>query len=317
MINTLNHTTFTLVGFTLDPRMQIGVFVLLLVVYLLSLTGNMSIIIAIWLNRSLHAPMYYFLSSLALVDICFISSTVPKLLAILSSDNKRISLVDCLLQLYFYISLGTTEFYILAVMSVDRYVAICHPLRYHSIITSRMCLCLSLIAWIGGLFTFMYPFILLPGASFCGSNEINHFFCDSTVVLKIICSNTHFFEITSTILTSCVILGSFTITLASYSRILYTIMKLHSAAGRKKAFSTCTSHFIVVSLVYGSAIFIYVRPVENSSPNHNKVAALLNSVMTPLLNPFMYSLRNEQVQHVFRDVLFGPSGSSKTVSKWP
>ncbi|KAM4808007.1 olfactory receptor 6M1-like [Rhinophrynus dorsalis] len=311
----LNHTTFILVGVTIDPQIQMYVFVLVLVVYLLSLIGNLSIIIAIWLDRRLHAPMYYFHNSLALLDICFISSTVPKLLAILSSDNKGISLLGCMLQLYFYVSLGTTEFYLLALMSVDRYVAICHLLRYHSIITIRTCFCLALICWIGGFFTFIYPFILLSGVSFCGSNEINHFFCDSIVVFKIICSNIHVIELASTILASCVILGSFTLILASYSRILNTIMKIHSASGRKKAFSTCTSHFIVVSFVYGSAIFIYVRPVKNSSPNHNKVAALLNSVMTPLLNPFIYSLRNEQVQHVFRGVLFGPSGGSKPVSK--
>ncbi|KAM4808008.1 olfactory receptor 6M1-like [Rhinophrynus dorsalis] len=298
----LNHTTFILVGFTLHPQMQIGVFVLLLVVYLLSLIGNLSIIVAIWLHRSLHAPMYYFLSSLAILDICFISSTVPKLLVLLSSDNRSISLLGCMLQLYFYVSLGTIEFYLLAVMSVDRYVAICHPLRYHAIITSRICFCLALISWIGGFFTVMYSLILMPGLSFCGSKEINHFFCDSTVVLKIICFNNHVLELASIILASCVILGSFTITLASYSRIAYTIMKIPSAIGRKKAFSTCTSHFIVISLVYGSAIFIYVRPVENSSLKFNKVAALLNSVMTPLLNPFIYSLRNEQVKHVFRDV---------------
>ncbi|KAM4808006.1 olfactory receptor 6E1-like [Rhinophrynus dorsalis] len=311
MIPTHNHTTFILVGFMLHPQMQIGVFVLLLVVYLLSLIGNLSIIIATWLDRRLHAPMYYFLSSLALLDICFISTTVPKQLVILIINNKSISLLGCMLQLSFYSSFGTTEFYLLAVMSVDRYVAICYPLRYHSIITSRICFCLALISWIGGFFTFMYPFILISVASFCGSNEINHFFCDSTVVFKIICSNIHVVELASTILVSCVILGSFTLTLASYSKILYTIMKIHSASGRKKAFSTCTSHFIVVSLVYGSAIFIYVRKVENSSLQYNKVVALLNSVMTPLLNPFIYSLRNEQVKHVFRDVLFGPSGGPK------
>ncbi|KAM4808005.1 olfactory receptor 6E1-like [Rhinophrynus dorsalis] len=312
MNSSFSYTIFILVGFTFDSQLQAGVFVLLLAVYLLSLIGNLSIIIAIWLNRSLHAPMYYFLSSLALLDICFISSTVPKLLDILSTDNKTISLLGCMLQLYFYMSLGTIEFYLLAVMSVDRYVAICHPLRYHSIITSRICFCLSLIAWIGGFFTVTYSIFLMPGISFCGSNEINHFFCDSTVLLQIICSNIQ--ELTSTVLASCVILGSFTLNLASYSRILYTILKIPSASGRKKAFSTCTSHFIVVSLVYGSAIFIYVRPVKNSSSN-NKVVALLNSVMTPLLNPFIYSLRNKQVQHVFRHALFGRSGGPGTISK--
>ncbi|XP_075424038.1 olfactory receptor 6E1-like [Ascaphus truei] len=300
----LNQTEFILVGFTLGPEMQTGVFVVFLILYSMSLMGNLAIIAAISLDQRLHTPMYYFLSSLAFLDIWFISSTVPKLLSILASGNRAISLTGCILQLYFYVSLGTIEFYLLAVMSVDRYVAICHPLRYHSIITSRICLWLVFICWVGGFLTFIFPTVLLSGLSFCGPYEINHFFCDSSAVVKKSCSDIRMFDLVFSSFASAVILGSFIMTFMSYSNILFTIMKIPSANGRKKAFSTCTSHFTVVSLVYGSAIFIYVRPVESSSPDLNKVVALLNSVMTPLLNPFIYSLRNKQVQDVFRNAIY-------------
>uniref|UniRef100_A0A8C5LZN8 Olfactory receptor n=1 Tax=Leptobrachium leishanense TaxID=445787 RepID=A0A8C5LZN8_9ANUR len=287
-------------SFTLPT--QTGIFVLFLLLYSLSLMGNLTITAAIWLDKHLHSPMYYFLSSLAFLDICFISSTVPKLLDIMARNDRRISPAACFLQFYFYVSLGAIEFYLLAVMSVDRYMAICNPLRYHSIMTSNACFWLVLISWIGGFFTFLYPTRLMFGLSFCDSYKINHFFCDSSAVVKISCSNVHIFDLIFSIFASAVILGSLIITLFSYCNILYTIMKIPSSSGRKKAFSTCTSHFTVVSLAYGSAMFIYVRPVDSSSPDLNKVVALLNSVMTPLLNPFIYSLRNKQVQDAINNM---------------
>ncbi|XP_040191799.1 olfactory receptor 49-like [Rana temporaria] len=297
-----NQTTFILVGFTFSPWVQNGVFLLFLLLYSISLTGNMSIIAAIWLDRRLHIPMYFFITSLAFLDIWFISSTVPKLLTILASSNRKISLPGCFLQLYFYVSLGAIEFYLLAVMSVDRYVAICHPLRYHSIISRCVCLWLVLVSWIFGFLTFIYPTVLLFGLSFCGPYEINHFFCDSSAVVEISCSDISQFDMFFTSFASAVILGSFILTLISYCNILITVLMIPSASGKIKAFSTCTSHFTVVSLAYGSAIFIYVRPVESSSTDLNKIVALLNSVLTPVLNPFIYSLRNKQVQQVFRDL---------------
>ncbi|KAG8596393.1 hypothetical protein GDO81_001886 [Engystomops pustulosus] len=279
-----------------------SVFLLFLGLYLISLIGNLSIIIAIWLDKRLHIPMYFFLSSLAFLDIWFISSTVPKLLTILAYNNKIISMSGCILQLYFYVSLGTIEFYLLAVMSVDRYVAISHPLRYRLIITNKVCLWILLLSWVLGFITFIYPTVLMFGLSFCGPYEINHFFCDSSAVVKISCSDTRQFDMVFASFASAVILGSFCLTLISYCNILFTILMIPSTKGKIKAFSTCTSHFTVVSLVYGSAIFIYVRPVESSSPNLNKIVALLNSVMTPVLNPFIYTLRNKQVQQVFREI---------------
>ncbi|XP_063312574.1 olfactory receptor 6M1-like [Pelobates fuscus] len=260
----------------------------------------MFIIAAVWLGQHLHTPMYYFLCSLAFLDIWYISSTVPKLLIILAIDNKAISLPACFLQFYVYVSLGAIEFYLLAVMSVDRYLAICHPLMYHSIVTNKTCYCAVLISWIGGFFTFIYPSVLMGEMSFCGPYEINHFFCDSSAIVKINCSEIQAFDLFFSNLASAVIMSSLTITLVSYCKIIFTILRIPSSSGRKKAFSTCTSHFIVISLAYGSAIFIYVRPVNSSSSDYNKVVALLNSVMTPLLNPFIYTLRNKQVRDVLR-----------------
>ncbi|XP_044136766.1 olfactory receptor 6F1-like [Bufo gargarizans] len=308
----VNQTKFFLVGFTLGPSAQNTVFLLFFILYLISLIGNLSIITAVWLDKRLHTPMYFFLSSLAFLDIWFISSTVPKLLMILAYNSKIISISGCILQLYFYVSLGTIEFYLLAVMSVDRYVAISYPLRYHSIITNKVCLSLVLISWVFGFITFIYPTVLMFGLSFCGPYEINHFFCDSSAVVKISCSDIHQFDMVFASFASAVILGSFCLTLISYCNILFTIIMIPSTRGKIKAFSTCASHFTVVSLVYGSAIFIYVRPVESSSPDLNKVVALLNSVMTPVLNPFIYTLRNRQVQQVFREIgmKFVPNKSS-------
>ncbi|XP_063802225.1 olfactory receptor 6M1-like [Pseudophryne corroboree] len=257
---------------------------------------------ATWLDKRLHIPMYFFLSSLAFLDTCLISCTVPKLLTILVYNQRTISLSGCIVQLYFYVSFGTIEMYHLAVMSVDRYVAICLPLRYHSIFTNRVCLWLVLLSWIFGFITFFYPILLILDLSFCGPYELNHFFCDSSALVKISCSDVRQFDMVFSIYASAIILGSFFLTLISYNNILITVLMIPSTSGKLKAFSTCTSHLTVVTLTYGSSIFIYVRPVESSSPDYNKSVALLNSIMTPVLNPFIYSLRNKQVQKVFRDL---------------
>ncbi|XP_053555900.1 olfactory receptor 6T1-like [Bombina bombina] len=298
------QTKFILVGFTFKPKIQFFILIILSIVYSLSLLGNLAIIVAIWLNQPLHTAMYYFLCSLAFLDILYISATVPKLLTILASNDRIISLPGCIFQIYFYSSFGSTEFYLLAVMSLDRYAAICQPLRYHSIISSKTCLWLITLSWTTGFVTFLYPIILVSDFSFCGPFEINHFFCDGSAVAEISCSDIQLFNLLLSSFASAVILGSLTMTMVSYCNILFTILNISSADGRKKAFSTCTSHFTVVSLVYGSAIFIYVRPAESSSPNLNKWVALLNSVMTPLLNPFIYTLRNKQVQKVLKDTMY-------------
>ncbi|KAM9330758.1 olfactory receptor 6F1-like [Gastrophryne carolinensis] len=296
----LNKTIFVLIGFKYGFSVQIVEFFVFASLYLISLTGNLSIIVAIRFDRRLHVPMYLFLVSLAFLDICFISSTVPTLLTILAFNNREISFLGCFVQMYFYLSLGAIEFYILALMSVDRYLAICHPLRYNSIISNIFCLWLVLMSWIFGYITCVYPLILVCKMSFCGPYEINHFFCDSSAVVVVSCSGIKQFHMIFGSIASAVILSSFIITLISYLKIFLTVIMIPSTSGKTKAFSTCTSHFIVVSLAYGSAIFIYVRPANSSSTDLKKVVALLNSIITPVLHPFIYSLRNNQVQQALK-----------------
>ncbi|KAM4808009.1 olfactory receptor 287-like [Rhinophrynus dorsalis] len=262
--------------------------------------GNLSIIAAVLLDKKLQNPMYFFLSSLASLDIFFISCTVVKLLAIMGSDNKAITLTGCILQLYFYMSLGCIELYSLAIMSVDRYMAISHPLRYHAIMTRRISTYLILLSWLLGFFPFIYPIVLLLHLSFCGPFELNHFFCECSVVMKISCSNTRSFDLAFSTSATAIILSTFAITVVSYIHIISTILRIPSSRGKKRTFSTCASHFTAVSLAYGTIMFLYIRSVESSSPELNKVVSIFNSILTPLSNPFIYTLRNKQVQEAFR-----------------
>ncbi|XP_044136733.1 olfactory receptor 287-like [Bufo gargarizans] len=298
-----NQTMFILVGFTVRPEVEICIFSVMLIIYLLSLFGNLAIVAAILVEKCLQTPMYFFLSSLAFADIGFISCTVPTLLYILATENGAISKTDCIMQLYFYVSFGSAEFILLGIMSVDRYVAISHPLRYSSIITSKMCAWLILLSWVIGFFAFIYPIKLLFNLSFCGPFKINHFFCESSVFLKISCSDTNFFYMVFTFFAGAIILVSFMITFVSYVYIISAIMKISSSSGKKKAFSTCTSHFTAVSMLYGCVIFLYIRPAESVSMDLNKVINVLNSILTPFSNPFLYTLRNKNVQNVIKRTL--------------
>ncbi|KAG8596394.1 hypothetical protein GDO81_001887 [Engystomops pustulosus] len=275
----------------------------MLLIYLLSLFGNLFIVVLVSVEKSLKSPMYYFLSSLAFSDIGFISCTVPILLYILVTENGAISQTDCIMQLYFYMSFGSTEFIILGIMSMDRYVAISQPLRYTSIITNKMCVLFIILTWVISFLAFIYPVHLIFGLSFCGPYEINHFFCEGSVFLKISCSDTSFFYMVFTSFAAAIVLGSFMLTFVSYCYIISVIMKISSSSGKKKAFHTCTSHFTAVGMVYGCVIFLYIRPAESVSTDLNKVISVLNSILTPFSNPFLYTLRNKKVQCVIKKTL--------------
>ena len=246
--------------------------------------------------------MYFFLSNLSFLDILFTSSVTPKLLSFLLKDRKTISLAGCISQTYFFFFLGTVEFILLVVMSFDRYVAICNPLRYTIIMNSRACLLLVLGCWVGAFLSVLCPVILLSRLPFC-HKEINHFFCDIAPLLQVACIDTHFLEMISFLLSSLILLTSLLITTISYTYIISTILRIPSAQGRQKAFSTCASHITVVSIAYGSNIFMYVRPSQSHSLEFDKVTAVLTTMMIPLLNPFIYSLRNEKVKAVLRDAV--------------
>ncbi|KAM9764348.1 olfactory receptor 6M1-like [Dama dama] len=300
--NQTTVTEFILTAFPARQKLQIFLFVVLLFTYMLTLTGNGVIISLIWADNRLQTPMYFFLSNLSLLDISYTTSVTPKLLSFLLKDRKTISLAGCISQTYFFFFLGTVEFILLVVMSFDRYVAICNPLRYTTIMNSRVCLLLVLGCWVGAFLSVLCPVILLSRLPFC-QKEINHFFCDIAPLLQAACIDTHLLEMISFLLSSLILLTSLVITTVSYTYIISTILHIPSAQGRQKAFSTCASHITVVSIAYGSNIFMYVRPSQNQSLAFDKVTAVFTIMVTPLLNPFIYSLRNKTVKDVLRDAV--------------
>ncbi|XP_044116111.1 olfactory receptor 6M1-like [Neovison vison] len=296
----IQELQFTLVSFPVIQELQILLFVILLLVYMLTITGNIVIISLVWTDNRLQTPMYFFLSNLSFLDILFTTTITPKLLTCLLEEKKTISFAGCITQIYFYFFLGTVEFILLAVMSFDRYVAICNPLRYTIIMNSRVCLQLVLGCWVGAFLSVLCPTIVVSRLPYC-TEEIGHFFCDIAPLLQVACIDTHFIEMINFLLSSLVLLTSLVLTIVSYTYIISTILRIPSAQGRQKAFSTCASHITVVSIAYGSNVFMYMRPSQSHSLEFDKVTAVLTTVVTPLLNPFIYSLRNEKVKEVLRE----------------
>nr|XP_056720016.1 olfactory receptor 6M1-like [Euleptes europaea] len=282
--------------------MQILFFVILLLTYLLTLMGNVVMLFLIWTNQSLHTPMYFFLSNLSFLDILFTTVIAPKMLSNLLAEKKIISFSGCITQTYFYFFLGTVEFILLAVMSFDRYVALCNPLRYTAIMNGQVCFCMVLGCWVGAFLSVLCPTVVVSRLPYC-RQTINHFFCDIAPLLEVACVDTHFLELLDFFMSSLVVLSSLVLTVVSYTYIISTILRIPSGQGRQKAFSTCASHITVVSIAYGSSIFMYVRPNQSYSLAFDKVAAILTTVVTPLLNPFIYSLRNEKVKEVLKETI--------------
>ncbi|XP_043836670.1 olfactory receptor 49-like [Dromiciops gliroides] len=302
MRNSTTVTEIILLGLTDACEFQMLIFVGLLLTYLITLLGNLLIIVVTLMDHRLHTPMYYFLRNFAVLEIWFTSVIFPKMLNNILTGSKTISLLGCLLQSFLYFFLGTTEFLLLAVMSFDRYVAICNPLRYATIMSKRVCVQLVLSSWVGGFLLIIVPSYITVQQPFCGPNVINHFFCDNFPLLELICADTSILELMGFIGANVSLLGTLSVTASCYGHILYTILRIPSAKERQKAFSTCSSHIIVVSLFYGSCIFMYIRTGKGSEGEDlNKVVAILNTVVTPMLNPFIYTLRNKQVKLVIRE----------------
>ncbi|XP_006835596.1 PREDICTED: olfactory receptor 49-like [Chrysochloris asiatica] len=295
-------TEFVLLGLSDACELQMLIFLGFLLTYSLTLLGNILIVVITLMDRRLHTAMYYFLRNFAVLEIWFTSVIFPKMLTSIITGSKTISLPGCFLQSFLYFFLGTTEFYLLAVMSFDRYVAICDPLRYATIMSKRVCVLLVLCSWMAGFLLIIVPSSIIFQQPFCGPNIINHFFCDNFPLLELICADTSLIEFLGFVTANLSLLGTLSVTATCYGHILYTILHIPSAKERQKAFSTCSSHIIVVSLFYGSCIFMYVRSGKgNQGEDRNKVVALLNTVVTPMLNPFIYTLRNKQVKQVFRE----------------
>ncbi|XP_040344980.1 olfactory receptor 6C75-like [Herpailurus yagouaroundi] len=296
-------TEFILLGLTNDPQWQVVLFVFLLATYMLSVTGNLIIIILTLSDPHLKTPMYFFLRNFSFLELSFTSVCIPRFLVTLVTGNRTISYNDCVAQLFFFILLGVTEFYLLAAMSYDRYVAICKPLHYMTIMNHRACILLVFSSWLAEFLIIFPPVILLQKLEFCASNVIDHFICDSSPILQLSCTNTRFLELMAFILAVVTLMVTLTLVMLSYTYIIRTILKIPSKSQRKKAFSTCSSHMIVVSLSYGSCIFMYIKPSARERVTLNKGVAVIITSVAPLLNPFIYSLRNQQVKQAFKNMV--------------
>ncbi|XP_040611146.1 olfactory receptor 6C2-like [Mesocricetus auratus] len=300
-------TTFILLGLTDDPQLQIPIFVLLFFAYMLSITGNLIIVSLTMLDSHLKTPMYFFLQNFSILEISFTSACIPRYLYNIATGDRSITYNMCVIQVFFTDVFGVTEFFLLAVMSYDRYVAICKPLHYATIMSSKLCQKLVLCCWMTGVLIILLPLTLFLNLRFCDSNVIDYFFCDASPILKISCSDTWLIE---QLVIVCAVL-TFIVTLVcvalSYIHIIKTILRFPSAQQRTKAFSTCSSHMIVVSITYGSCIFIYINPSAKESVAVSKGVAVLMTSIAPMLNPFIYTLRNKQVRQAF-------SNSFKTIA---
>ncbi|XP_023559919.1 olfactory receptor 11G2-like [Octodon degus] len=302
----IGHTIsgFILLGFPSPREGQILLFVLFSAVYLLTLIGNASIICAVRWDQRLHTPMYILLANFSFLEIWYVTSTVPNMLANFLSDTKVISFSGCFLQFYFFFSLGSTECFFLAVMAFDRYLAICRPLHYTSIMTKHLCTHLIVTCWILGFLWFPVPIIIISQMSFCGSRIIDHFLCDPGPLLALTCSRAPMMEFFWTIISSLLLFIPFLCITVSYVLVLRAVLKVPSAAGRKKAFSTCGSHVTIVSLFYGSVMVMYLSPTSEHEARMQKLVTLFYSVGTPLINPMIYSLRNKDMKNALQKFHF-------------
>ncbi|XP_075409016.1 olfactory receptor 6C1-like [Tenrec ecaudatus] len=300
-----NHTAtteFILLGLSEDPNLQIVIFVFLFITYMLSITGNLTIITLTLSDAHLKTPMYFFLRNFSLLEVSFTSVCIPKFLHTIITGDKTISFNDCIAQLFFLILLGVTEFYLLAAMSYDRYVAICKPLHYVTIMNRRVCTLLVFSSWLTSFLIVFPGLLLLLQFDYCRSNIIDHFTCDYVPLLQLSCSDTKFLDLMSFSCAVFTLMFTLTLIILSYVSIIRTILRIPSRSQRTKAFSTCSSHMIVISISFGSCIFMYIKPSAKETVPLRKGVSLLNISVAPMLNPFIYSLRNQQVKQAFMDM---------------
>ncbi|XP_032201565.1 olfactory receptor 6C2-like [Mustela erminea] len=298
-----NHTitTFILLGLTNDPQLKIMIFIFLFLTYMLSITGNLTIISLTFIDSHLQNAMYFFLQNFSFLEISFTSACIPRYLYNILTDDKTITYDNCAFQIFFTDLFGVTEFFLLATMSYDRYVAICKPLHYVTIMNKKVCRRLILGCWTAGFLIILPPLSLGLNLEFCDSNVIDHFFCDASPLLKISCSETWLIERMVIVCAVLTFIMTLICVLLSYIYIIKAILRFSSSQQRKKAFSTCSSHMIVVSITYGSCIFIYVKPSAKESVAIDKGVAVLTTSIAPMLNPFIYTLRNKQVKQAVKD----------------
>ncbi|KAM7150885.1 olfactory receptor 10K1-like [Macrochelys suwanniensis] len=294
---------FILLGFGNVPELQPLLFLLFLVIFIVTVAGNILIVALVVADRHLHIPMYFFLGSLSCLEICYTSTILPRLLASLLTGDRTISVKGCIVQIYFFGILSTTESLLLAAMSYDRYLAICNPLRYAALMNGRVCFQLVAGCCISSFLLCTIVNIFLFQLTFCDSKEIDHFFCDFSPMIKLSCGDTQTLQLMASTIAAIGTLAPFLLTLISYIHIIATILRIPSTTGRQKAFSTCSAHLTVVIVYYGTLITVYVVPTANSHKVLHKLFAVFYTVLTPMINPVIYSLRNKEVNTSLRKAI--------------
>ncbi|XP_054418268.1 olfactory receptor 7A10-like [Pteronotus mesoamericanus] len=287
---------FLLLGLSEEPELQPLLFGMFLSMYLVTVLGNLLIILAVSSDSRLHTPMYFFLCNLSLADICFTSTTVPKMLVNIQTQSKAITYAGCITQMYFYIHFAVLDEFILTVMAYDRYVAICHPLHYMVIMNPRLCGLLVLVSWIMSVLNSLIESLMVLDLPFCSDLEIPHFFCELKQVVQLACSDTFLNDLVMYFSVGLLAGGPLAGILYSYSKIVSSIRAISSAQGKYKAFSTCASHLSVLSLFYGTSLGVYLSSASTHSSQSSATASVMYTVVTPMLNPFIYSLRNRDIK---------------------
>uniref|UniRef100_A0A2K6GMW0 Olfactory receptor n=2 Tax=Propithecus coquereli TaxID=379532 RepID=A0A2K6GMW0_PROCO len=303
--NDTRISEFLLLGFSVDPELQPVLFGLFLSMHLITVLGNLLIILATVSDSHLHTPMYFFLSNLSFVDICFVSTTVPQMLVNVQSQSKVISYAGCITQMYFFVLFTGLDSFLLTVMAYDRFVAICHPLQYAVTMNPRLCGLLILVSWIMSVLNSLLQSLMVLPLSFCAELEVPHFFCELNQIIRLACSDT--FLIDMVMYFSAILLGGGSLggILYSYSKIVSSVRAISSAQGKYKAFSTCASHLSVVSLFYCTILGVYLSSAATHSSHSSTTASVMYTVVTPMLNPFIYSLRNKDIKRALKQFFRG------------
>uniref|UniRef100_A0A8D0GQJ8 Olfactory receptor n=1 Tax=Sphenodon punctatus TaxID=8508 RepID=A0A8D0GQJ8_SPHPU len=289
-------TEFILLGFTNNPKLQFPLFMVFLIIYLTILVGNICLVTLIQIDSRLHTPMYFFLSNLSFLDIGYSTVIAPRTLIIFIADSKTISFTACAVQFFFFCIAVSCECCLLGVMAYDRFMAICNPLLYTTIMSRKLCILLVAGSYLTGCVNAGVQTIFIFSLSFCGSNVINHFFCDVPPILKLSCSDTHVIDIIHFTLSTVIVTVTILTVLVSYMYILVAIIRINSSEGRQKAFSTCASHLTAVTVFYGTSIFMYLRPSSKYSIDEDKIISVFYTLAIPMLNPLIYSFRNKEVK---------------------
>ncbi|XP_078542413.1 olfactory receptor 6F1-like [Lissotriton helveticus] len=303
--NTTSVDHFILIGFTVSRVLQILLFFVVYTIYIITILTNVLIIAIIRSTPSLHKPMYIFIGTFSFLELWYPSATVPKFLSNLLTGSKSISFHGCIAQCYFHFSFGATESYLLVSMAFDRYIAICYPLRYMLIMNHKRCTYLAVGSWVCGFLTFIVTLFNISRLHFCGPNKINHYYCDFAPLMMLSCTDIQTAELDFFMVVTVGLLGCLIVVLVSYVWIISAIIRMSRSTGRTKAFSTCASHLAVITLFYGTSIYMFVKPTGRRSLHTNKVVSFFPSIVTPLLNPIIYTLRNKEIMNPLRKATKG------------